>query len=196
MGLLANILFWAQEHGAETEHAEEPSGTALILPDMAELLWGAVAFLVVLFVLNKFAFPKLREAVEAREKQIQSDLEAAERAKTEAQQSKANYEKQIADARAEANRIIEDARRQAEDVRKDLIARAEREAEQITARASEQLEAERSRTVSELQSTIGDLAIELAEKVVGRSLDGGTHRELVDAYIKEVGSMSGNGRNN
>ena len=198
MGTLATtILFWAQEHAPETEgHAEEPSGTDLILPDMAELIWGAVAFLVVLWVLNKFAFPKLREAVEARERQIQGDLESAEQAKTEAQQAKANYDKQIADARGEANRIIEEARRQAEDVRKDLIAKAERDAEQITQRASEQLEAERNRTVTELQTTIGDLAIELAEKVVGRSLDAGTHRELVDAYIKEVGTMSGNGRNN
>ena len=191
MGLLASIFTFAAVEGEA-----EPSGTDLILPAIDELIWGAVAFLIVLFVLNKFAFPKLREAVEAREKQIQGDLESAERAKTEAQQAKANYDKQIADARAEANRIIEDARRQAEDVRKDLIAKAERDAAQITERATEQLDAERTRTVSELQSTIGDLAIELAEKVVGRSLDSGTHRELVDSYIKEVGSMPGNGRNN
>ena len=191
MGLLATIFTFAA-----TEGEAEPSGTDLILPAIDELIWGAVAFAIVLFVLNKFAFPKLRETVEAREKQIQGDLESAERAKTEAQQAKANYDKQIADARAEANRIIEDARRQAEDVRKDLIAKAERDAEQITTRATEQLDAERTRTVSELQSTIGDLAIELAEKVVGRSLDSGTHRELVDSYIKEVGSMPTNGRNN
>ncbi len=193
MGLLATIFTFAQEHGAE---AEEPTGMDLILPEPAELIWGAVAFLIVMFVLNKFAFPKLRETVEAREHQIQGDLEAAESAKTEAQQAKATYDQQIADARGEANRIIEEARRQAEDVRKDLIAKAERDAEQITQRASEQLDAERSRTITELQSTVGDLAIELAEKVVGRALDQGTHRELVDAYIKEVGTMSGNGRNN
>lgn len=193
MGLIGTILTFAQEHG---EAEAEPSGTDLILPAIDELIWGAVAFAIVLFVLNKYAFPKLREAVETRQNQIQTDLEAAEQAKTEAQQAKANYEQQIADARSEANRIIEEARRQAEDVRKDLIAKAERDAEQITQRASEQLDAERSRTISELQTTVGDLAIELAEKVVGRALDQGTHRELVDAYIKEVGTMSGNGRNN
>src|SRR5918999_3250630 len=157
MGTLATtIWFWAQEHapegGTTTEH--EPSGTDLILPAIDELIWGAVAFAIVLFVLNKFAFPKLREAVEAREKQIQNDLEAADRAKREAQQQKEQYEHQIADARGEANRIIEDARRQAEDVRKDLVAKAEREAEQIVTRAEEQLDAERTRTVSELQTTI------------------------------------------
>lgn len=194
MGLLTSIVTFAQDHGGAG--AEEPSGTKLILPAVDELIWGAVAFAAVLFILNKFAFPLLKETVEKREQQIQNDLEAAESAKTEAEQAKANYEKQIADARGEANRIIEEARRQAEDVRKDLIAKAERDAEQVATRAEEQLEAERSRTVTELQSTLGDLAIELAEKVVNRSLDASAHRELVDAYIKEVGSMSGNGRNN
>lgn len=184
--VLASILSLAAE--------AEKSGTDLILPAVDELIWGTVAFLAVLFVLNKFAFPMLRKTVEAREQQIQGDLEAAESAKTEAQQAKASYDKQIADARGEANRIIEEARQQAEDVRKDLVVKAEREAEQIQSRATEQLEAERNRTLSELQSTVGDLAIELAEKVVGRALDQSTHRELVDAYIKEVGTMSGNGR--
>jgi F-type H+-transporting ATPase subunit b len=193
MGLLASIVTFTQEHGGAEA---EPSGTDLILPAIDELLWGAIAFAAVLFVLNRFAFPKLKEAVEAREQQIQADLEAAERAKTEAQREQEDYKRQIADARGEANRIIEEARRQAEDVRKDLVAKAERDAEQIVTRAQEQLEAERSRTVTELQSTLGDLAIELAEKVVNRSLDASAHRELVDAYIKEVGSMSGNGRNN
>src|SRR5688572_2945786 len=195
MGTLANILVWAATEAETGGHAEEPSGTDLILPAIDELIWGAVAFAIVLFILNKFAFPKLRETVEAREKQIQGDLESAERAKTEAQQAKANYDKQIADARGEANRIIEEARQSAEDVRRDLIAKAEKEAETIQSRATEQLEAERNRTMTELQSTVGDLAIELAEKVVGRALDQSTHRELVDAYIKEVGTMS-NGRNN
>lgn len=182
---------WAQEdHGAE-----EQSTLDLILPALPELIWGTICFAIVWVVLTKKVFPALRKSVEAREQRIAGDLEAAESAKTEAQQAKANYDQQIADARGEANRIIEEARRQAEDVRKDLIAKAEKDAEQITQRATEQLDAERSRTITELQSTVGDLAIELAEKVVGRALDQGTHRELVDAYIKEVGTMSGNGRN-
>jgi F-type H+-transporting ATPase subunit b len=188
MQMLNSILLWAAEEGAG--HDEEPSGTDLILPAVDELIWGAVAFLLVLFVLNKFAFPMLRQAVEAREKQIQSDLEAAERAKQEAQQEKEQYQKQIADARGEANRIVEEARQQAESVRKDLVAKAEQEAQQIVARAQESIEAERTRAVGDLRSTIRDLSIELAEKVVGRSLDAQAHKDLVDAYIRDVGTMS------
>ena len=180
---------------AVVEGGEEPSGTDLILPAIDELIWGAVAFALVLFVLNKFAFPKLREAVEAREKQIQSDLEAAERARTEAENEKRQYQQQIADSRGEANRIVEEARQQAEQVRKDVIAKAQAEAEAITTRAQESIAAERASTMQELQSTVAALSIQLAEKVVGRSIDANAQKEMVDAYIRDVAGM-GNGSNN
>ena len=188
---VAAVLLAAEEGGGE-----EPSGTDLILPDLAELIWGAIAFAAVLFILNRFAFPRLRAAVEEREKKIQQDLESADRAKQEAQSQLDEYKQQVAEARSEANRIIEEARQQAEQVRRDLTEKAQAEADQIVARAQEQIDAERSRTVQELQGTIADLSIELAEKVVGRSLDDSSQREMVDAYIREVSGMSGRGSNN
>ena len=192
MRLINAAAVWAQEHAPEgTEHgAEEPSSLDLILPAVPELIWGTVCFAIVLFVLTKKAFPAIRKSVEAREQRIQADLESAERAKAEAQAEQEEYRRQIADARGEANRIIEEARQSAERVRADLIAKAETDAAQVVARAQEQLTAERNRTVQELQSQVAQLSIELAEKVVNRSLDRDVHRELVDAYIKEVGGMS------
>ncbi len=187
MSVLNTTLLLAQEGG----HAEEPEGLDLILPESAELIWGLICFILVFYVLRRVAFPKLREAVEAREKKIQSDLEEAENTKKQAQKERDEYKQQLAEARSEANRIVEEARGQAEQVRKDITEKAEKEAEQIVSRAQEQMEAERTRTVQELQRTIGDLSIELAEKVVGRSLDGDSQRDLVDAYIKEVAGMRG-----
>jgi F-type H+-transporting ATPase subunit b len=184
---LAGALLLAQEEGHERE------GIDLILPATAELIWGAICFIVVAVVLSRIAFPKLREVVEAREKKIRGDLESAENAKSEASKQLEEYKKQLAEARGEANRIIEDSRQSAEQVRKDLVAKAEKDAEAIVARAGEQIQAERQRTIQELQGQIADLSIELAEKVVGRSLDGGSQRELVDAYIKEVAGMGSNG---
>jgi F-type H+-transporting ATPase subunit b len=185
--LARSAVVLAQEHGGS-----EPSGTDLVLPDTAELIWGAICFVVVMVVLMKVAFPRIRQAVQARESKIQGDLEEAEKAKNEAQSQLDEYKQQLADARSEANRIIEEARQQAEQVRRDLTEKAEKEAEGIVARAQEQIQAERNRTVQELQSQIADMSIELAEKVVGRSLDDSSQRELVDAYIREVSGM-GNG---
>lgn len=185
---LAGMLLSAVEEG---KVAEEPSGIDLVLPETAELLWGFIAFFVVLAVLTKVAFPKIRQGIEARESKIRGDLEDAEEQKSAAQKLLDDYKAQLADARSEANRIIEEARQSAEQVRRDLTAKAEKDAEAIVARAQEQIEAERNRTVTELQSTIADLSIELAEKVVGRSLDGSAQRDLVDAYIREVSGMGG-----
>ena len=176
----------AQEGGGK-------SGLDLILPAPAELFWGIVCFVVVLVVLTRYAWPALRTSIEARENNIQGALEEAEKAKGEAHRLLDDYNKQLAEARSEANRVIEDARRQAEDVRREIIARAESDAEGIVERAQEQIQAERTRAVQELQGQIAELSIDLAEKVVGRSLDGAAQREFVDAYIREVAAMSGDG---
>ena len=195
MRYLATQILLAVEEG-EGAVPEEPSGLDLILPAFEELLWGIVAFAVVFFVLNKFAFPALRKNVEARDKQIADDLKQAEDAKFEAQRQLDEYKKQLAEARGEANKIIEDARQSADQVRKDLIAKAEQEAEQVVSRAQEQIQNERTRAIGELQSTVSELSIELAEKIVNRSIDANAHRDLVDAYIKEVAGTGGGGSNN
>ena len=191
LATLNSFITLAQEEG----HEAEPEGIDLVLPDPAELIWGAVAFFFVALFLMRVAFPKIREAVKTREEKIQGDLEEAEKSKTEAQKELEEYKKQLAEARSEANRIIEEARQQAEQVRKDIVEKAQAEADQIVSRAQEQIEAERNRTVQELKGTIGDLSIELAEKVVGRALDEKSQRELVDAYINEVAGMNGGSNN-
>jgi F-type H+-transporting ATPase subunit b len=177
--------------------AAPKKGIDLILPATAELVWGAICFAVVAFLLIKFAFPRIRETIEARERAIQGSHEEAEKARDEAKKLLDDYKKQLAEARSEANRIIEEGRQSAEQVRKDLVAKAQSDADSIVARARDQIQQERQRTIQELQSQIGAMSIELAEKVVGRSLDGSTQRELVDAYIAQVTSMGGpNGGSN
>ncbi|MDP9233407.1 MAG: F0F1 ATP synthase subunit B [Actinomycetota bacterium] len=176
--------------------AAPKKGIDLILPEKAELIWGAICFAIVAFLLIKFAFPRIKETIEARERAIQGSHEEAEKARDEAKALLDDYKKQLAEARSESNRIIEEGRQSAEQVRKDLIAKAETDAEGIVARAREQIQQERQRTIQELQSQIGAMSIELAEKVVGRSLDGSTQRELVDAYINQVTGMGApNGSN-
>lgn len=188
LAAVQNLLFLAQE-----AEEKEPTGLDLVLPDPAELVGGALAFVVVFGLLGWKVWPKIRDAVQKREQQIQGSLEEAEKAKADARRSQERYESQIADARGEANRIIEEARQSAEQVRKDLIAKAEADAKQIVERAQDQIDQERQRAMQELQGSVADLSIELAEKVVGRSLDAPAQREMVDAYIREVSGMSTNG---
>lgn len=164
-----------------------------ILPDIAELIYGGLAFVIVFAVLAKFAFPALGKMLEERTARIQGDLEGAEHARMAAEQELAEYRRQLAGAREEASRIIDDARRTAEQLRRELQARAEREAEAIVARAQEEIRAERDRVFQELRAQVGVIAVELAARVVGRSLDAEAHRGLIEEYLEQV-AAAGNGK--
>ena len=189
---MRNFILWAAEEGVE-EH--EPTGLDLVLPETAELIYATLAFLLVFFLLKKFAWPKIRESVEAREQQIANEISSAEGQRAEAQRLLDEYKAQLAEARTESNKIIEEARHSADQVRKDLVAKAEADAKGIVAKANEQIVAERNRSMQELQTQVAALAIDLAEKVVGRSLDRSTQSDLVNDYIAQVGSMDGGSNN-
>jgi F-type H+-transporting ATPase subunit b len=163
---------------------------SLITPALPEIIWGTIAFAVVAFALMKFAFPALKKGLKAREERIREDLEAAEQAREEARADKAEYERQLTEARAEAHKLVEQAREDAERVRADLVARADAEAAEIRARAQEDVRLATERAMSDLQRRVGELSIELAEKIVERSIDPETQRSLVESYITSVGNGS------
>jgi len=179
----------AEEGAVGTEQATEteaPSGIEVILPEIPELIFGSAAFLLVFFALWKFAFPPMMEALKARTDKIQGDLDEAETAKTEARTELADYKTQLAGARDEANRIIEESRKTADQLRKDIQAKAETEAQATVIKAQEEIRAERDRALQELKAQVGDIAVDLAGRVVGKSLDKGAHEKLIDDYITSV----------
>ena len=183
---MIHLMVLAQE---TAEHAEEPPNP--ILPETVELIVGGIVFLIVFAVLAKFAFPQLNKMLAARTDKIRGDLEKAEESRRTAEQELTEYRQQLAGAREEANRIIEEGRRTADQLRTDLQARAEEEARATVARAQEEIRAERDRVFQELRDQVGQIAVELAGRVVGRSLDPEAHERLIDEYIDQV---AGNGR--
>ena len=158
-----------------------------ILPATNELVWGIISFAILSAVLIKFAYPPIKKSMEERTEKIRNSLDDAEKAKTDAESVLAEYNRQLADARAESARIIEESRAQAEQVRRDLIARAEAEAAELRQRNADQVNAERDRVLGELRSQVGELAIELAEKIVESNLDHDANMRLVENYITSVG---------
>jgi F-type H+-transporting ATPase subunit b len=175
---------------AETVPVEEKN---VILPDTAELIFGGIAILIVFGVLAWKAFPALNKMLAERAQKIQGEMERAEATRAQADEVLAEYRQQLAGARDESNRIIEEARRTAEQLRRDMEARAEQEAQAIVARTQEEIRVERDRVFQELRAQVADIAVELATRVVGQSLDRTAHERLIDEYIDEVAS-SGNGR--
>jgi F-type H+-transporting ATPase subunit b len=144
----------------------------------------------VLVVLVKFAFPALKKGMKTREDKIRGDLEGAEKARLEAEGERDKYLAQLGDARTEANKIVEEARQAAERVRQDVVAKAEADAAEVRERANEDIRLARERAIGDLQRQVGDLSIELAEKIVERSIDPATQQDLVESYISSVGGSN------
>ncbi|HVD71193.1 MAG TPA: F0F1 ATP synthase subunit B [Actinomycetota bacterium] len=175
------------------EAAEETNDKADLYPHWEELVVGALAFAVLFFFMWKWVLPRLNTMLEERRTKIQGELEKAESTRKEADQLLADYRAQLADSKGEANRIIEEARVAADQVRADIQAAATEEAQATVLRAQEEIRVERDRVFSELRDQVGEIAVELAGRVVGESLDESAHARLIDDYIDEV--TRGNAQN-
>jgi F-type H+-transporting ATPase subunit b len=159
-----------------------------ILPAGNEILWGTFSFVVLFVILWKFAFPAVNKQMQARTEKIRNNIDEAQQVRNEAEQILADYQRQLADARGEANRIIEEARQAAEQLRHDMVRRADEEVAELRQRNAADLQTAQERAIGQLQSQVRNLALELAEKVIGANLDKDRNLALVDQYIAELNS--------
>jgi len=174
------------ESGKEVDDCQKAPSP--IKPATNEIIWGSISFVVLAFVLMKFAVPALQKGMAARSEKVRSDLGAAEKAKADADTLLADYRAQLADARNESNRMIEEARRSADALRADLQSRAQSEIAELRARAAADVEAAKVSAIADLRAEVASLAIGAAETIVQKNLDRDTQMQLVENYINQVGS--------
>ena len=171
------------------EAAQEESRNP-ILPAWNELIWGAVAFFVLLFLMYRTVWPQVNKAYQDRRANIEGKLEQAEKDRDEAETLLERYKQRLAAAEDETQRILEEARANAERVRKELLAKAEADAGQQLERARQAIRSERDQAIRQLRGEVGTLAVELATRVVGESLDRERQLRLVDRYIDQLGDQT------
>jgi len=164
------------------------AGKNPILPETKEIFWFTLAFIVLFILMWKFALPPVQKTMSQRSEKIRDNLEEAEQVRNEAQDVLKQYKRQLAEARDESNRIIEEARETAENLRRDMLQRAEDQVAELRERSRAEIKAAQERATSELQSRVGTMAIELAEKVVEQSLNRDANLRLIERYIDQVGS--------
>lgn len=168
----------------------EPSGTALVLPAQAELIWGLVGFALLFIVIQTKVWPGVNKTLEARSAAIQGRIDEAEAQLAAAEQSRRDYEASVSEARNEANKIVEEAKAQAERLKADIVTKAEEEAGAIRARAATEAEAERSRALQEVRGLVATLSTDIAAKIVGAEVDQSRHDQLVDTFIAQLSSTN------
>lgn len=161
-----------------------------IFPEVNEIIWGGLAFLVLFGLMARFGFPAVRNAMEARTEKIRSDLEAAEAAHAEAARMRQQLEAELADSKAQAARLYDEARQEAAQLKADLQARAETDIAEMRRRAEADAAAARRRALSDLQSEVSEIVVGAAERVVQHNLDPATQQQLIDDYIANIGNGS------
>ena len=179
-----NFLILASAEGGH--HAN-----SFILPgDINEVIWGSLAFLIVVGLLAWKGGPAIKGMWNGRIDRLRNEVTSAADARAAAEARLAEVESNIANADAERQRIVADARTDAASVKAQIIERAGVDAADLRARGAADAEGARAQATADLQAEIGALAIGAAEKVVTNSLDAATQNELIDNYISRVGAGS------
>lgn len=167
------------------------SGVELLIPKLAEFIPALVVFLIIWFLLAKFAWPKVISTLDAREKHIEESIEAADQTKAEAAQIREDADAVIADARRQASAIVLEARGDAEKERSRIVAAAHKEAEDIIAKAHDRADDEMKRAYANATDTVAKMSVAVASKIVGDTLadNDEKQRELIKKYLQEVGTL-------
>ena len=156
-------------------------------PSFGLFFWLLVLFLILYFLLSKFAWRPILSSLRERESSIESALWMADQAKLEMQQLKAGNEKLLAEARLERDRILKEAT----DVSNQLIEQAKTKAAEeggrMIVQAREAIQNEKNAALAEVKNTAAKLSIDIAERILRRELtDQPAQQQLVDSYLREV----------
>jgi F-type H+-transporting ATPase subunit b len=181
---------------AQTTTTEE-SSNFLVSPDVGLMIWTLLAFLAAFFILRKYAWPAITEALEKRQRAIEESIETAERARTEAAALLEEYRTRLREARAQAEEIIARARKAGEVSEREAIEQARAKREELLEQTRRDIEAETRRAIQEIRSEVAELTILATEKVTRKTLDSDDQKRLVDEALGELdfSSLAGDQRN-
>jgi len=155
----------------------------LLTPEIGLLAWTLLAFLVMLFILGKFAWPAIMKGLREREQGIASSLETAERVKAEMAQMKSENEALLAQAREERAQLLKEARETKEKLINDAKEQAKEEANKIILEAQVAINAQKMAAITDVKNQVGQLVLEVTEKVLRREL---SSKDAQEAHIKSL----------
>lgn len=153
--------------------------------NVGSLVAQLVAFAVLLWVLNRFAFPVLMKTLDERQKTIQAGVENAAKASQALKDAEKRVEALINDARTESQKVIANATHAAERLKADIEAQANQRGREIEQQAAKRIEQQIAQAKAELRAHVADLSIAAAERVIGQSMDSTTNRRLVDEFVSQ-----------
>jgi F-type H+-transporting ATPase subunit b len=154
---------------------------------VGDMLTQLFFFLLLLWLLKKFAWGPLMNMMEKRENYVASEIETAEKSREEAEKAAKEAADQLNNVRQEAQKIIEDAKNAGVKQEQDIIESARQEADRIKEQAQADIQNEKEQAIQALQAQVASLSVLVASKVIEKEIDEADQKAFIDDYIKEVG---------
>lgn len=159
---------------------------SLLKPDIGLMFWTIVNFMLLAFLLAKFAWKPLMNALDAREKQIAEDVAGAHKAREDAETIKKQVEKTLADTAMESSNRIKEASQAGEQQRQAIIAQAKDEAQNLINQAKAEIEAETQKAIEAVKKEVVDTTMLAARKVIGKEADKAANEKLIEDLLKDI----------
>ena len=147
----------------------------------------AGSFLLLIFLVKKYAWGNITSVLDERAEKISSDIDGAEEARKKAEELASKREAELAGSRTEAKTIIENAKETAEKSKADILAEAKLEAGRLKEKANQEIAQNKAEALQSVKGDVADLTISLAGKIISQNLDSQGHKELIDQYINQLG---------
>ena len=179
-GLLSSAFLFAADTAPDGEASKQ-----LVPPTV----WAVISFAIVLFILWKKLLPVITGAMDDRAAKIRDALEAADKAKADAEAAMATHQGNLETARQESRAIIEEGKRDAEKVKAQIVEDANKEAVEISQRVSREIELAKEAALDDLHQRSVALSIDLASKLIDKNLEAEDNQKLIDETVK---GFSGN----
>jgi F-type H+-transporting ATPase subunit b len=159
----------------------------LVKPEFGLIFWMTVTFLIVFFLMKKFAWGPILKMIQEREESIEHALNSAQKAKEEMAELQNNNEKLLAEARLEKDKMLKEAREIKETMINDAKDAAQKEAQRIMAEARNSIQNEKMVAINELKSQVALMSVEIAEKIIRKDLSKDENQKtLVASLINDV----------
>lgn len=156
--------------------------------------WNFVAaicnLLIQMWLIKKFLFKPVQKVLAQRQQMADAQIADAEKARTEAEAMRTDYEQRLAAAKEEAAQLVQNATRTAQLRSEEIVRQAQTDAANIKTKADADIAQQRKKAINEVKDEIGDIAMDIASKVVEREIDPKVHQDLIDEFIRNVGDAS------
>lgn len=161
-------------------------------PEPGLMIWTVITFGVFLLLVSKFALGPILSMLDKRRQTIEENLRKAEEAREEAERLFAEYKERLEQAKKEAQQIILESKKMGEKLKEEILTEARKEAEDLKDKAIRTIELEREKVLQELREKAAEYSVEIASRILKKSIDLQTHRSLIDEALKEVAKRSEN----